>query len=116
LHGQWKIYQMKITSQQLRAARALLDWNSADLARASGVSEPTIWRIEAVRGELGGRPDTVGKLVGAVEAAGIEFTNGDQPGVRLRKPAVPSEPDSLPKPVSRTAPPKPPKKTRPRRP
>jgi transcriptional regulator with XRE-family HTH domain len=90
---------MKITSQQLRAARALLDWTSADLARISGVSEPTLWRIEAARGALGGRPETVGKLICALEVAGIEFTNGDQPGVRLRMPtASPAEPASTAKP------------------
>ena len=76
---------MKITAQQLRAARALLDWTSADLARNSGVSEPTLWRLEAARGALGGRAETVEKLVGALEGAGVEFTNGDEPGVKLRK-------------------------------
>jgi hypothetical protein len=42
-------------------------------------------RLEAADGPLGGREDTAGKIVAALEAAGIEFTNGDQPGVRLRK-------------------------------
>jgi hypothetical protein len=42
-------------------------------------------RLEAVDGELGGREDTAGKIVAALEAAGVDFTNGDEPGVRLRK-------------------------------
>jgi transcriptional regulator with XRE-family HTH domain len=79
---------MKVTSQQLRAARALLDWTSGDLARTSGVSEPTIWRLEAVRGLLGGRPETAEKLIRALEAAGVEFLDHGQPGVRLRKHVV----------------------------
>jgi transcriptional regulator with XRE-family HTH domain len=91
---------MKITSQQLRAARALLDWTSADLARTSGVSEPTIWRLEAVRGPLGGRPETAARLIGALEAAGVEFLDHGQPGVRLRRRAA--EPTSASKPVPAT--------------
>jgi hypothetical protein len=44
-----------ITTAQVKAARALLGWSQADLARRSGVSEPTIARLEALKGELGGR-------------------------------------------------------------
>jgi hypothetical protein len=36
-------------------------------------------------GPLGGRDDTAAKIVGALEAAGVEFTNGERPGVLLRK-------------------------------
>lgn len=76
-----------ITTGQLKAARALLGWSQNDLARRSGVSEPTIARLESVDGELGGREDTAEKLRNAVEAAGVEFIeeNGGGPGVRLRK-------------------------------
>jgi predicted transcriptional regulator len=73
-----------VTTRQVKAARALLDWSQADLAKASGVSEPTIWRLEADDGELGGRADTVEKISRALEKAGVEFTNGKRPGVRLR--------------------------------
>jgi hypothetical protein len=41
--------------RQVKAARALLGWSQQDLARASGVSEPTIGRLEAADGVLGGR-------------------------------------------------------------
>ena len=73
----------KISIRQIKAARSLLDWSQERLAEASGVSIPTVRRLEAVDGELGGRRDTAGKIVAALEAAGVEFTNGDQPGVRL---------------------------------
>ena len=52
----------------------------------AGVSVPTVKRLEAVDGLLGGREDTNLKLRGALERAGIEFTNGKQPGVHLRRP------------------------------
>jgi transcriptional regulator with XRE-family HTH domain len=70
-----------MTVRQLKAARALLDWSQTDLARESGVSLPTIGRIEMVDGELGGRPETAEKLIKALERAGIEFI-GDV-GVKL---------------------------------
>ncbi|NBC33646.1 MAG: helix-turn-helix domain-containing protein, partial [Alphaproteobacteria bacterium] len=79
----------KLSIGQIKAARALLDWGQAELAAASGVSEPTIQRLEAGSGRLGGRPATVAALVGALEAAGVAFIpeNGGGPGVRLRAPA-----------------------------
>ena len=77
---------MKISVRQVKAARALLNWSSSDLSQASGVSEPTIWRLEASDGPLGGRAATVEKIVAALEAAGIIFVeNGEGPGVKLRK-------------------------------
>jgi transcriptional regulator with XRE-family HTH domain len=76
-----------VTTRQIKAARALLGWSQADLAQRSGVSEPTIARLEAVDGELGGREGTTEKIRIAIEIAGIEFIqdNGGGPGVRLRK-------------------------------
>lgn len=57
------------------------------MARHSSISEPTIARLESSDGELGGRTETVTKIVGAIEKAGVEFIdeNGGGPGVRLRK-------------------------------
>jgi hypothetical protein len=57
------------------------------LAEKSGVSEPTIARLESLDGELGGRELTAGKLRAAIQAAGIEFIdeNGGGPGLRLKK-------------------------------
>ena len=76
-----------ITTRQIKAARALLGWSQADLADRSGVSEPTVARLESVDGELGGREGTTNKIRAAIESAGIDFIeeNGGGPGVRLRK-------------------------------
>jgi predicted transcriptional regulator len=78
---------VKASTRQIKAARALLAWSQGDLAEASGVSEPTIARLESAEGELGGRTDTVQKILAALEKAGCIFLeeNGDGPGVRLRK-------------------------------
>ena len=75
--------------RQIKAARALLGWSQGDLARHSTVSEPTIARLESTDGELGGRADTVTKIIDAIEKAGIDFINenGGGLGVRLRKPS-----------------------------
>lgn len=54
------------------------------MAERSGVSIPTVKRLEAYDGDLGGRADTGTKIRAALEAAGVEFTNGGQPGVRLK--------------------------------
>ena len=76
------------TTRQMKAARSLLGWSQSDLARHSGVSEPTIARLESADGQLGGRGETVRKIQGALELAGIEFIeeNGTGEGVRFRKP------------------------------
>lgn len=76
---------LKISIRQIKAARSLLDWPQEQLAAASGVSLPTIRRLEAAGGRLGGRKDTAEKIIAALEAAGVEFSNGGGPGVRLRK-------------------------------
>jgi predicted transcriptional regulator len=74
-----------VSIRQVKAARSLLGWSQGDLARESGVSEPTIARLESQDGELGGRADTSAKIRSALESAGVEFTNGDAPGVKLHK-------------------------------
>ena len=75
---------LSITSELIRAGRALLRWNQGDLARASGVSLPTVKRLEAIPGILAAHSSTVAALRRALESAGIEFTNGSGPGVRLK--------------------------------
>jgi transcriptional regulator with XRE-family HTH domain len=76
-----------VTTRQVKAARALLGWSQADLAEKSGVSEPTVARLESVEGELGGREHTAEKIRTAITAAGIDFIDEDGGGlgVRLRK-------------------------------
>ena len=78
---------MKISVRQIKAARALLAWSQEDLATQSGISYPTIARLETSDGELGGRADTASKITEALQAAGIIFVaeNGEGAGVRLRK-------------------------------
>jgi len=73
------------TRAQLRAARALLEWSQVTLAAKSGVSLPTIKRLEPGNEPIRVRVDVLERLNQALVAAGVEFTNGDQPGVRLKK-------------------------------
>jgi len=75
----------KVSIRHIKAARALLGWTQDDLAAHSGVSQPTIKRLEADGGDLGGRDGTQEKIRRALERAGIEFNNGDEPGVLLKK-------------------------------
>jgi predicted transcriptional regulator len=75
---------LSITSELIRAARALLRWGQGDLSRASGISLPTIKRLEGIPGVLAAQRSTVTALRRALESAGIEFINGFAPGVRLR--------------------------------
>jgi transcriptional regulator with XRE-family HTH domain len=71
-----------ITAGQLRAARGLLGWSQSDLARAAKVGRATIADFESRKREPYGR--TLDVLSAALEAAGVEFTNGSEPGVKLK--------------------------------
>lgn len=77
----------KLSIRQVKAARALLAWSQHDLANASGVSYPTIARLEKHDGDLGGRASTISAIRTALETSGVEFIekNGGGEGVRLRK-------------------------------
>jgi transcriptional regulator with XRE-family HTH domain len=83
-----------LTAAQLRAARALLGIDQQQLAAMSGVSLPTIQRMEASQGNVRGVIDTLIKVVEALNAAGIELlgdnarSDGGGRGVRFREPAV----------------------------
>jgi transcriptional regulator with XRE-family HTH domain len=76
-----------ITTEQVRAARALLRWEQKELAEASSVSLASIKRLEIQKGELKAQPRTMAAIRSALEDAGIIFIdeNGEGPGVRLRK-------------------------------
>ena len=78
---------MSISSEQVRAARALLRWEQRDLAKASGISLPSVKRLETQPGALAAQPKTIAALRRALEKAGVEFIaeNGGGAGVRLRK-------------------------------
>jgi transcriptional regulator with XRE-family HTH domain len=80
-----------ITSNQLRAARALLNIDQRQTAELADLSVPTIQRMEASEGVIRGNVDSLMKLVAALEGAGIELvgpgatsTAGGR-GVRLRE-------------------------------
>ena len=62
-----------ITAAQLRAARALLGIDQRKMAELSGLSLPTIQRMEASEGVIRGNVDSLMKLVGALDTAGIEL-------------------------------------------
>jgi transcriptional regulator with XRE-family HTH domain len=62
-----------ITASQMRAARAMLRIDQRELAALSGLSLPTIQRMEASDGVVRGNVDSLMKLVGALQAAGIEL-------------------------------------------
>lgn len=70
-----------MTKEQLRAARALVDWTVRDLSDATGIHRNTITMIE--RGRSQPTEETMATLQRALEKAGVEFTNGKRPGVRL---------------------------------
>ena len=79
-----------ITAAQMRAARALLGVDQRTMAALSGLSVPTIQRMEASDGVVRGNVDSLMKLVGALEGAGIELIGEGAAsiaggrGVRLR--------------------------------
>jgi transcriptional regulator with XRE-family HTH domain len=79
-----------LTAAQMKAARALLGIEQRTLAELSGVSLPTIQRMEASQGVVRGVIESLMKVMGALEASGIEFINegatssGGGRGVRLR--------------------------------
>ena len=71
-----------IAPAQLRAVRALVDWSRERLAAGVDTTSRTLARIEA--GETDSRPAIIAAIRTALEAAGVIFTNGDEPGVKLR--------------------------------
>jgi transcriptional regulator with XRE-family HTH domain len=79
-----------ITAVQLRAARLLLGIDQRQLAELSGLSVPTIQRMEASETMVRGNVDSLVKLIAAFEAAGIEMigegavSNSRGRGVRLK--------------------------------
>jgi transcriptional regulator with XRE-family HTH domain len=76
-----------VTAAQIRAARALLGWNGAQLAEAAGVSLQTIRRMESELGPGRSSAANVEAVRRALEEAGAVFVEGDDaigPGVRLK--------------------------------
>lgn len=78
-----------ITSQQMKAARALLGLDQRQLAELAGLSLPTIQRMESSDGQVRGVVDSLVKVIAALEDAGVEMitdnavSSGIGRGVRL---------------------------------
>ena len=79
-----KVTTGKMIKGQWQAARALIGWSQSDLAEKVGVALLTIKRLEA--GHAAVSDSVRARAQGALEAAGVEFTNGRRPGVRMREP------------------------------
>ena len=79
-----------LTAAQLRAARALVGLDQKTLAERCGLSVPTIQRMEASDGVIRGSVASLMKLIGALDAAGVELiaegagSVGGGRGVRLK--------------------------------
>ena len=74
-----------ISGAQVRAARALLGWTAKDLAQKANVGISTVQRIENAEGTPNVHAANLAAIQSALEAAGVEFTNGEEPGLRLRR-------------------------------
>lgn len=77
-----------MNGEQIRAGRVLAGMTAQQLADASGVSYPTIQRLDATRGLVSARHDTVEAISKALEARGVQFLEDGQvaagPGVALK--------------------------------
>jgi len=74
------IRHIMINGRQIRAARALLEWDAEQLASKTGLSRDTVFNIE--KGSVQARGGSIEKIVRAFSDSGIEFT--DNQGVRLK--------------------------------
>jgi len=78
-----------IRPMQIRAARGLLGFSQAELAKRASIGLATLQRLEASGAEIRGSAQTTARLQRALEAAGIIFIDQDGergPGVRMRDP------------------------------
>jgi transcriptional regulator with XRE-family HTH domain len=74
-----------LTGSQIRAARALLNWNASDVAEKVGVTRQTILRLEQSDGVPASKTQTMLALQKVFEEGGVEFIGSpdDRPGVRI---------------------------------
>jgi len=80
-----------MTRDQMKTARALLSWSQLQLSLRSDTSIHVVRTFEQTGRVMTvqRRPDLTDPLAAiraTLEKAGVEFTNGDAPGVLLRKP------------------------------
>jgi ribosome-binding protein aMBF1 (putative translation factor) len=79
-----------ITGAQIRCARELLGWSRDRLGPLAGITATYLRLVEL--GERDPSADEVERLRKALEAAGVEFTGSDAPGVHLRAPRTRTAP------------------------
>ena len=71
---------MILHGKQIRAARGLLGWSQADLARKADAGQMTVRRFEAKKGPVGGTIASLTRVQTALEKAGILFISADDEG------------------------------------
>ncbi len=74
-----------VTSDQIRSARAMLRWSAQKLATKAGLGVSTVQRMENAVGVPSASGKNLDAVQRALEAGGVTFTNGDEPGVKLRR-------------------------------
>ena len=75
-----------LVPQQIKAARALIGWSQADLAKTAGVGEMTVKRFETQQNQRSGNIASLENIRRALRTAGVEFIDAADakgPGVRL---------------------------------
>jgi transcriptional regulator with XRE-family HTH domain len=89
IHRYDYIHIKMITSCQIRAARALINWSARELAVKSGVGVATIRRMELAEGIPSSNAQNLELVKRTLEMLGVEFigTPEERPGVRLSSPA-----------------------------
>lgn len=75
----------KVTGAQIRAGRAIVRWSAEELAEQAQIGVMTVRRAEAEDGVPNLIPNNLDAIHRALEEAGVEFIDGDLPGVRPRK-------------------------------
>jgi transcriptional regulator with XRE-family HTH domain len=84
---------MTISGNQLKAARALAQFDQQTLANQAGVGVNTVRNMEAAGADnIRARTGSLDAVVAALQAAGVEFTNGGEPGVKLVAVSLPKLP------------------------
>ena len=73
-----------ITSAQMRAARAMLDWSREQLSKEAGVGISALMRLESAEGVPSGNIKTFESVQRAFEKAGIEFIGSPENGAGVR--------------------------------
>jgi transcriptional regulator with XRE-family HTH domain len=74
-----------IGGAQIRAACGMLNWSARELADASGLSLSTVKRMQSAEGVPSVAAKSLEAIQRTLEEAGVGFTNGEEPGVKLKK-------------------------------